>query len=349
MRALIQRHPFWTFYTLAVSIFAGLIAYMVVLEVVGQASHGSDYSLLGDFRDLQARLRAEYPVLFHHRDSWVYYVSCYFVMPLATPFFFLPGAPTVSALAIVALNRGKRGVLALIRLYKPIQGSLSARQGLVIYAALLGGIALMTSAACLREYYFGDPARAGAFLEHLGVIDVKTFLGAWIMALFFNQGAALEELGWRGYALPMLIRRLGSPLGATIVLGVLWALWHFPRELPELAQGGQSITELLRSQAWFILSCVSMSIVASYFVNITGGSVLPAIMIHGSLNHVNGMYSANVEGLRVAITGEGPLMWFVAALVVLAIAGKDLGWKRRQALHGGQDPSDAWVEEPARL
>lgn len=36
-----------------------------------------------------------------------------------------------------------------------------------------------------------------------------------------------EEPGWRGFALPRLQSKYG-PLGATIVLGTVWAIWHLP-------------------------------------------------------------------------------------------------------------------------
>lgn len=36
-----------------------------------------------------------------------------------------------------------------------------------------------------------------------------------------------EELGWRGFAQPRLEAQLGA-LRASLVLGALWALWHFP-------------------------------------------------------------------------------------------------------------------------
>jgi uncharacterized protein len=43
-------------------------------------------------------------------------------------------------------------------------------------------------------------------------------------------GPLLEEPGWRGFALPRLQEKFG-PLAGTIVLGLLWAAWHYPHYL----------------------------------------------------------------------------------------------------------------------
>ena len=46
----------------------------------------------------------------------------------------------------------------------------------------------------------------------------------YFVAVFF--GVALpEEIGWRGFALPRMQPRYG-PLRGTLLLGLLWALWH---------------------------------------------------------------------------------------------------------------------------
>jgi membrane protease YdiL (CAAX protease family) len=37
----------------------------------------------------------------------------------------------------------------------------------------------------------------------------------------------LEEIGWSGYLLPKLLRQ-NSPIGAGLILGILWSLWHLP-------------------------------------------------------------------------------------------------------------------------
>lgn len=36
-----------------------------------------------------------------------------------------------------------------------------------------------------------------------------------------------EEIGWRGYALPLLSGKIGL-VGSTSIIGIIWALWHYP-------------------------------------------------------------------------------------------------------------------------
>ncbi|MFC7174994.1 type II CAAX prenyl endopeptidase Rce1 family protein [Haloplanus litoreus] len=54
---------------------------------------------------------------------------------------------------------------------------------------------------------------------------------AILPALFFaTLPPILEELGWRGYALDRLQLKW-SVLSASLILGVVWALWHLPCSL----------------------------------------------------------------------------------------------------------------------
>ena len=52
--------------------------------------------------------------------------------------------------------------------------------------------------------------------------------GAFLIGVAFGIPAGLlEEIGWTGYAFPRMCRKM-SPLGAAILLGVIWGCWHLP-------------------------------------------------------------------------------------------------------------------------
>lgn len=51
------------------------------------------------------------------------------------------------------------------------------------------------------------------------------------------RGPLREEIGWRGFALPRLQYRY-SPLVATLILGIIWTVWHLPLHLSGIYAGG---------------------------------------------------------------------------------------------------------------
>jgi membrane protease YdiL (CAAX protease family) len=128
-------------------------------------------------------------------------------------------------------------------------------------------------------------------------------------------------MGWRGYAMPLFQQRM-SPIASAVALGVLWAVWHLPREVPTLLGGGP-LSGWLAGQGVFVLLCVSISIVIAYFVNRTGGSVLPAIIVHGGTN----VWTKAAARQAYAMFHIDTRVWIVVALAVLivAVAGRNLG------------------------
>ena len=87
----------------------------------------------------------------------------------------------------------------------------------------------------------------------------------------------MEELGWRGYALPLLQRRL-APVWAGLVVGVVWALWHVPAFfLSGTPQSGWDVMP-------FLMGATAVSVILTGFFNAARGSILVAILFHWQLN-----------------------------------------------------------------
>lgn len=87
----------------------------------------------------------------------------------------------------------------------------------------------------------------------------------------------IEEIGWRGVALPLLQQRF-APLWSALILGVIVALWHTPSFL--LSGTKQS--------AWafwpFFFGVVAVGVILAAMFNASRGSLLVAFLFHAQLN-----------------------------------------------------------------
>jgi uncharacterized protein len=93
----------------------------------------------------------------------------------------------------------------------------------------------------------------------------------YVFAFGLLQGPLGEELSWRGFLLPRLLNRF-SPLGASVILGVIWGVWH----LNVLFSPPSTI-------ALFAASAVALSVLMTVLFLHTRGSVLLAIVMHWSV------------------------------------------------------------------
>ena len=86
-----------------------------------------------------------------------------------------------------------------------------------------------------------------------------------------------EEIGWRGFLQPRLVDRL-APWPASIVIGVIWALWHQPLfSMQTMPQYGSPLPA-------FILYTIALSILLLRLTQLTRGSVILATLFHGAVN-----------------------------------------------------------------
>ncbi len=88
-----------------------------------------------------------------------------------------------------------------------------------------------------------------------------------------------EELGWRGFALPRL-QAQGSALGASIVLGLLWGIWHVPIWIWGTTA---SPTLFIPDLGLRVLTITAEAVLLTWVFNNTGGSLLLTILFHASI------------------------------------------------------------------
>lgn len=148
-----------------------------------------------------------------------------------------------------------------------------------------------------------------------GPAYLVSYVVTFLMVIVLG-GPLFEEIGWRGFALPRMQRSLG-PLVASLVLGVLWGLWHLPEFLvPSWADssgggGPQGI-------ALFTLTAVTFTVVITWVFNNTRASLLIAVLVHSSIDAFSLPLGAVFP--PEALTGLFPFMIGFGAVALLLIA-----------------------------
>jgi membrane protease YdiL (CAAX protease family) len=219
-------------------------------------------------------------------------------MALGAPAFYLAVyAPALAAIVVTAVRYGRPGLASLF-------GSLLRIRAKWIWIAisLLGYPALWLVTSLVAA---ASDGRLAAFDFHPWLVGLPlVLLGGHLLK---DPGALGEELGWRGFALPRLLELTDARI-ASLVLGVVWAVWHLPAfYVGSLSQSGFAFLP-------FVLQVVAFSVFMAWlFVN-TRGSVLWA----GVVPHM--MINATPHA------GIHPVGWvfIVVAALILVFGGRHL-------------------------
>lgn len=94
--------------------------------------------------------------------------------------------------------------------------------------------------------------------------------------LFFT--AFFEEPGWRGYLLPNLQRRF-SPLLASLLVWLPWALWHAPLDFS--GGIGHDLLYYIQVRVVFL---IPITIIMTWIYNRSGGNLFSTATFHAGMN-----------------------------------------------------------------
>jgi membrane protease YdiL (CAAX protease family) len=213
----------------------------------------------------------------------------------------------LAALISTGLTLGRQGVRDLLRRF------LVWKVGVRWYAIALLGAALVDLLAIginalvsgtspdfskvLARQIFGSSAGLAFLVVPFFLVDVLT------------NG---EEIGWRGYVLPRLQAR-HSALTASLVIGVVWTLWHIPRFL--MAGNNDSFV-------WFALDTIAKAVLFTWLFNSTNGSLLIVTLFHSAINTaavflpIASSATGDIRPFAIAVAIE----WLAAIAVTVATA-----------------------------
>ncbi len=172
----------------------------------------------------------------------------------------IPIGPSIAAILVIAWLYGRPAVRALLR------SAVNVRIGRWWWtAAIPAGVAAATAILALL---FGAEAPAGSDLAMAVANAVAT-----LPIILVLNGPLGEELGWRGYVLPLFLRR-HSPITATLMLIPLWIAFHLPLILTSPDRFGVP----------WALTIVGMAFTMTWLHLGSGGSLLLAIVFHAVVN-----------------------------------------------------------------
>lgn len=219
--------------------------------------------------------------------------------------FWLAGfGPTISAILLTAHSQGWAGVKRLFRLrwrVRPIW----------YFISLLGTPLVMLFSLYLHVMMGADTPQ---------LIDpnhMVTSLDQWpliivVFTYIFIFTALGEEIGWRAYLLPRLQNRF-SPFISSLLLGLVWALWH----LPLFWMPGNFHQQL--PLGWFLLQILGSTFIYTWIFNRTRGSLLIALLFHTSSNAAVGLLpilpldnNGSIRPLWLTVV----FLWFLVGLVL---------------------------------
>jgi membrane protease YdiL (CAAX protease family) len=242
----------------------------------------------------------------------------------AFPSPLLPFGPFLAAIITAAVVGGRKGLRAYFR--RLIQWRIGVGWYILVLLAPVAGWAIVGYVNVLLG------AAPPEFAQLAGWSSIVT---TTLFFLVYPLTGNWEEPGWRGYALPLLLRRHSALLGS-VVLGLLWVLWHVPLFIAGHVPWADGV---------FLFA---LTFVFTFIYLHTAGSVPVAFLFHATVNSAAGFFVVLFEGEdRVRMYWIAAVLCAVIAIVTMVVSPNK--WRRAAAIRGsGAAPVEASYENDSQ-
>ncbi|GAA4449974.1 CPBP family intramembrane glutamic endopeptidase [Rurimicrobium arvi] len=263
------------------------------------------------------------------RQLWIFVIIAYAITwPIVFGLYFLytqnrisldqlnilycfgSAGPFLAAIITSAVCYKNAGVRALLDTLRP--GLINKK---AFYLSLTP-LCLFVLGYLLYPLFTGTSFSFGTTKSQFSLSTPESYVG-W--GLPFVSYALLEELGWRGFALPHLQTRY-SALTSSVLLTLVWGLWHLPFFLWRFQFSVGMISG-------FFFGLFVGTIILTAIFNISRGSVLAAIIFHLT----NNIASAFDKQYIVAVISTGFVL--IAAYLLMKYKPVNLADVERSSFH----------------
>jgi len=157
-----------------------------------------------------------------------------------------------------------------------------------------------------------------------GILATREF-PEWNLLTFFIYNVVFfgfgEEVGWRGFALPRLQDK-SNALTASMILTVLWALWHIPLFF---YRPGYTTMEWTGILGW-VFSLLTGSILLTWLYNSSRASILICAVFHSTIDMA---FTADIADKNI-MNYMGFLITVWGILTITILKPKNLATNERE-------------------
>lgn len=266
------------------------------------------------------------------------------LIPVRLPYEFAwlgQFGPSIAAFMLVAWHTGTEGVWRLMKRGVYWRVGIGWYTFVLLFAPTIWLMVLSVHrllgytvpAPDITSWYTGfanllrDEPSAGIF-SALSAFAQLGPLHALVLVIVFSivSGGISEEFGWRGYLLPRLQNRRAA-LTASLIVGLLWTVWHVPPANWDLllTSGAGPFLQAMPGILLPGLYMVPLAVLFTWVYNGTEGSVLLAILFHAVGNMSFMSFSLLWEPLTATATPMYLVgVWLVTILVIVLTGPRHL-------------------------
>jgi membrane protease YdiL (CAAX protease family) len=203
-------------------------------------------------------------------------------------------SPGLVAVFLTAMTKGGEGVKLLIKKISFQGTQIKWYVFAITFTALIKGLAALVFFFLYNSW------------PQFGTTSWYVMLVAIAVSIWTQAG---EEIGWRGYALPLMSKKFGLAISG-VLLGIIWATWHLPLFYIAAAD------TFHQSFPLYFAQITGLSVIMAWLFWKVSGNLLPLMVFHAAINNTKDIVpSASKASASPFTLNASPIGWITVVLI----------------------------------